>query len=43
MSTTIDTPPPLELTLQAIDNPVKVLREYHAIYSPLSQRHAQRE
>jgi SRSO17 transposase len=42
MSNTIDTTPALELTLQAIDNLVEELREYHAIYSPLFQRREQR-
>jgi len=43
MTKPIDTAPAMELTPQAIDNLVEELRAYHAIYSPLFQRRAQRE
>ena len=43
MNEPITTAPALELPPQAIDNRVEALRAYHAISSPLFQRHEQRE
>jgi SRSO17 transposase len=43
MMETLDTAPVMELRPQDIDNLVDALQDYHAIYSPLFQRRAQRE
>jgi SRSO17 transposase len=43
MTTPLETAPAMELPPQAMVNLVEELRAYHAIYSPLFQRRAQRE
>lgn len=39
----IETAPKMELAIQDIEHVVEALRDYHAIYSPLFQRHEPRE